>query len=219
MGRETSGHDPARGIADDVSNRVAQGTLGGHEPGTFGVGGVRQEQPDSLATQSRQGRQVGRTVVDRSRIELEITGMKHDSFRGVESDCTGVGNRVSHIDEGELEGLDLHWPAGLDRPQVGFDPQLVDAAPCHVEGQPGSVDRNVEVGQKIGKSPDVIFMPVGEDDADNVFLPIYQPAPVRKDQVDAQHFLFGKHQPAVDDGDLAIYFERGTVAADAAESS
>src|SRR5688572_22798369 len=141
--------------------------------------------------------------------------MKHDSFGSVESDRTCVGNRVSDIDEGELERLDFDRPARLDWPQVGFDPQFVDAAPGHLESQVGSVHRHVEIGQKVRKSSDVVFVAVGEDDADNVFLPLYQPAPVRKHQVDAQHLFFGKHQAAVDYRDLAVYLERGAVAADA----
>ena len=122
VGRETRRHHPPASIADDVSYRLAQGALGGYETRAFGVGGIRQEQPDPLTTQRRQRRKVGRTVVDRAGVKFEVAGVKHDPFRGVEGNRGGIRNRVGDVDERKLERLDLDRPARFDWTQIASTP-------------------------------------------------------------------------------------------------
>ena len=55
---------------------------------------------------------------------------------------------------------------------------------------------------------------MGQNDAHHILFALDQPSPVRKDQIDAQHLLFGEHQAAVDDCELAVDLEGGAVAPD-----
>ena len=74
------------------------------------------------------GRSVGRLSIG-ARVEFEVAGMKHDPFGGVEGDRARIRHRVGDVDECELEGLDLHRPAGLDRTQICFDSRVRRCGP------------------------------------------------------------------------------------------
>jgi hypothetical protein len=74
-----------------------------------------------------------------------------------------------------------------------------------------------EVAEEVGESPDVVFVPVGEDDALHVVLPVDQPPPIGEHQVDAEHVLLGEHQPAVDEGHPILHLDRCAVAPDLTE--
>ena len=71
----------------------------------------------------------------------------------------------------------------------------------------------------VGQRADVILVPVGEHDAADVADALLQPRDVRDDQVDAEHLLFGEHQPRVDDDDIVAAAERHHVATDLAQSA
>ena len=55
---------------------------------------------------------------------------------------------------------------------------------------------------------------MGDHSHHHIFLSFNQPRPIRENEVDTEHVLFGKHQPDVDQGNLAVDLEGGAVAAD-----
>ena len=73
------------------------------------------------------------------------------------------------------------------------------------------------LAQEVRNRTDVVLVPVGEDDADDVVEPVPDGAEVREDQVDARMMLLGEQDTAVDDEQFAAELEDGHVAADFAE--
>ena len=65
----------------------------------------------------------------------------------------------------------------------------------------------------------MVLVAVGQDHAEHVGGAFDEPAPIREDQVDSKHLLFGEHQPTVDQHDLLIDLQSGAVATDAAEAA
>ncbi len=53
---------------------------------------------------------------------------------------------------------------------AGQQVMFLQAAADHRNRQPGTINRNLELGQNKGQSPDMIFMPMGQDNTfDSLF--------------------------------------------------
>ena len=75
--------------------RDADGRLRLGEAGLLRVGGIRQEEADTIgAGQLPHPREVGPAAVDRLQVELEIARVEDDPLRGVEGDGERIGHRV-----------------------------------------------------------------------------------------------------------------------------
>ena len=102
----------------------------------------------------------------------------------------------------------------LDLPEIGFDAELIDPAPCELDGEFGPVDGDIYFPQEVGESAGVILMAMGQDDTLDIARPLDEPGPVGEDQVDAEHVLLGEHEAAVDEGDLPVDLYCRTISAD-----
>jgi hypothetical protein len=80
-------------------------------------------------------------------------------------------------------------------------------------------DRDVAaLAQQVRHAADVVLVPVGEHDADDVLQTVTDRAEVGQDQVDAGLVLLGEEDAAVDDEKLAAVLEDGHVATDLSEA-
>ena len=77
-------------LADDVVEHSADLTLGRDESGHLGVGGVDEEQVDTLVAEAGETGEVGQAAVERQLVELDVTGVQYDSGVGADRD----GERV-----------------------------------------------------------------------------------------------------------------------------
>ena len=125
---ETGSNDPAARLGDDVVEAVPERRLRRYEPGPLGVGAVGEKQPDSLPAELGKRGQVGRTPVDRSRVELEVARVDDDPFWRIEGHPGAVRNRVRDGDQLELEWAFLGPLVVAERPERGIDPVLLDPA-------------------------------------------------------------------------------------------
>ena len=66
------------------------------------------------------------------------------------------------------------------------------------------IQRHAKIGGQIGDGADMIFMPMGQDDAEQVVAPILDEAQVRQDQFHAGIIGIGKGQAEVDHDPLAL---------------
>jgi hypothetical protein len=83
------------------------------------------------------------------------------------------------------------------------------------QGQLGAHQRDVgALAQQVGDAADVVLVPVGEDDGDDVVKPRPERVEVGQDQVDARLVVLGEQHAAVDDQQLAAVLQHGHVAAD-----
>ncbi len=65
----------------------------------------------------------------------------------------------------------------------------------------------------------MILVAMGQDDATDIVVVSEEKGEVRDDDVDAENLLFGKHQPGVDDDQIAAAAEHGAVEAEFAEAA
>ena len=86
-------------------------------------------------------------------------------------------------------------------------------------GQLRSVNRNVELGQDVGQGPDVVLVPVGDQDSPHPVDIASQVGDVGDDQVYPRHVLSGKLYPAIDDDDVAVAFQGHHVLANFPQAS
>ncbi len=173
-------------------------------------------------------------MVDRGQVDLEVTGVEHDTLRRVHRDRVGVGHRVGDRDELDVERPDGDRLAVVDRAEVGALGQaaLVDPVPGEAEGERGPVDRQrtvaevadaVAVAQQVLDGADVVLVAVGEDERLDPLGVLPQVGEIGQDQVDPVHVRVGKHQPTVDEHDRAAgivdraLLDRHAVATDLAE--
>ena len=68
--------------------------------------------------------------------------------------------------------------------------------------------------QQVRHAPDVVLVPVGQDQGDDVVDAVLDGGEVGKDEVDARLILLGEEHTAVDDEQLAVQLEDGHVTAD-----
>src|SRR5690606_21562296 len=176
-----------------------------------------EEETHALLTQLGESRQVGGLAVDRRRVELEVARVEDDPLGGVEGHCSGVRDGMTDPNQTELERPVLaplphrHWM------ELRSEPHLLDAPSGELQGEPGPVDRDVDVPQEIGEGSHVVLVAMREYDEVDVFSTLGQPRPIREHQIDTQHVLFGEHEAAVDEADPAFDLESCTVAPDLSE--
>lgn len=193
----------------------------GGEPWGLRVGGVHQEQIDTLFAKPRETAQVGDPAVEGKLVHLEVAGMQHHAGLGADGDRQRVRDRVVHRQELELIVAYLNTVAFAHIEQL----ELADAVLAQLgrhEGQRqlGAVDRNVAAHlQQVRHRADVVFVTVGQHQGHDVVEAIAQILECRQDQVDARVFFLGKEHAAVDQGDLPVDLEGRHVAADVTQST
>ena len=103
-----------------------------------------------------------------------------------------------------VNGPDLETLAGANLAQIGVVKQsvLFQLVFDIGQGEFRAPDGHVQFAQNPGQGADVVFVPVGQDDAAHP-LPVFdQIGNIGDNNVDAQQFGFGKHQAGIDDDDV-----------------
>jgi hypothetical protein len=127
---------------------------------------------------------------------------------------------VVHGDELEVERPNVEALPAVDALHLWTNLVLVKFRFNERECQRRTVERDVASEfEEIGNSTDVVFVPVRENDADDVVEAIADGSEVGKDEVDAGLGFLREQNTAVDDEQTTVEFEHGHVAADFAESA
>ena len=215
------GHDDLPvGVGEDVVQDLADLALVAHHARDLGVGGVHAEQVHALLTETGEGAQVRDAPVDGQGVHLEVTGGQHVAGIGADHDGHGVGNGVVDGHELQVEGAVGDLLVLDDLTQHRTDTVLLELG-LH-EGQRELASHQGDVltqAQQIGHTPDVVLVPVSQDQGDDVVDAVLDGGEVRKDEVDARLVLLGEEHTAVDDEQLAVQLEDGHVAADLAQAT
>ncbi len=166
-GREAGEEELLGRGAEDVVEARADGTLAGREAGPIDVGGVLQEAEDVLFAEVGEGLEVEGMAVGRGEIDLEVAGVEDDAGGGMDGERDAVDQRMRHADRHDAEGAKREAAAGEHLDEVGVveEAVLVKFAFDIGEGELGTVDGNVELGEDPRQAADVVFVTVREDDA------------------------------------------------------
>ena len=216
---EAGDDDPARGLGDNGLEDRSNVALTGGEAGNIGIGRVDHEQVDAGLAEAGERAKIGDAIIQRQLIHLEVTGVKNGAGDGGDGDGECIRNRVIDGHKFEVERAELLFLALGDGERVRRDAVLFELRLDEGEGQ-GRTDQRDVVAQakEVRNGTDVVFVTVGEHDADNVVEAIANRRKVGQDQVNAGLVLFWKEDATVDDENLAIDLETGHVAADLTEA-
>ncbi len=155
------------------------------------------------------------------KVDFEVAGVEDDADGRVDGEGDAVDERVRDADGHDREGPEGEALAGQHLDQVGVveEAVFVEFALDEGEGEFGSVDGNVQLGEDPGQAADVVFMAVREQDGFDLVAVFGEVGDVGDDDVDAEEFFFGKHQAGVDDDDVILPAEGHAVHTELAEAT
>ena len=155
-------------------------------------------------------------------VNLEVTGVNHRAQRGSDGDAHGVGDAVTHPEPRHFKAFtDLvnhAWINRSDDAVTGYPP-LFQFGGYQPVGQARSVDWAIQFRQDKGQCPDMVLVPVGDQDGANLLEPFHQIRNVGDDQVNPKHTFFRELDPAVDDNDIVIVLQGHHVFANLPQAS
>ena len=201
---------------DDLGENGADGALGRDRPEILRVRRVRQEQVHAAAGLLGECLKIRRAVVERSLVELEVTGVQDGAPRRVDRDRDAVGDRMRHPEEPHRERPGRDVVAGLHLAELRAIEHAVflELPLKERERERRPVDRRRELTEEVRHGPDVILVAVGEDHGLELVGALPQVLEVGKDEVDPGELGARERQPAVDDEDAPVELEQGHVAPD-----
>ena len=143
------------------------------------------------------------------------------THRRGDAQAAAVDDAVGHADELHLKAADLHHVPGLDRDELGRGielvlPELVFYEP---QGEPRSVDGDIQLLEQKGERADVVLVGMGDHDGAHFVAVLQQVGKVGDHEVHAEHFGAGKHQPGVDDDNIVAVLDHGGVHPNLADAS
>ena len=186
------------------------------------VSAVGKEAEDTLLSDLSKLSEVRRTAIDRSVVELEVAGVDDCPRRCLKCDAYTIRDAVADMKElgdetTEPDGLTWHDPVQGDA--VGLSMFLEFSGNQAGSERSCPQRREIQLGKDVGKGADVVFVPVGEDDASYSVQPGREVRDIRDNQVDPEHLVLRKHYPAVDDDNIVIVFDDQHVPADFTKSA
>src|SRR6266581_1007378 len=185
------------------------------------IGRVTQEKQHAGVTELPKPLHVGRQAVRGRRGELEVARVDDPADRSFNREGDRVGDRVADGDGLNPERAELHRVPHPHLAQIGFaqDPVLPELRLDESERETRPVDGDVELPQSKWQSADVVLVPVREEDAEDLAIPLQEVRDVRQHEVDAEHVFLREHEPGVDDEDLVLPLQRPHVDADLAQAT
>ncbi len=212
--------DAPLSVAEEVLEHGPDVLLQCREAGDLGVRRVRHEQVHTLLAEAGEGTEVRDPTVERELVHLEVAGVEDVAGTGADEDGKRVGDRMVDGDELEVEGTELVEVTSRDDAGDRLDPVLLELGLDERDRQLRAEDRDVGLAlEQVGDGADVVFVAVGEHEADDVVEAVVEVGEVGEDEVDTGLLLFGEEDAGVDDEDLAVVFEHGHVAPDLAEAA
>ena len=190
-------------------------------PGPVDVRRIRQQQQYAALAVFGQRVQIEQLVVGRRGIHFEIAGVNDHAQRRRDRQRHALTIEcVTRMNSIEKDPRVSAIPR-LYGDELGFVEQFVLFQPPLDQRQRefGSVNRHIQLRQQKRHAADVVLMAVRENQAADHARVLLQVAEVRRDDIDAQQFRFGKHHARIDDDNVVAVAERHGVHPELAESS
>ena len=147
------------------------GPLAGCIAGAIDVGGVLEQGEDAALAIFGEAMEVEGFTVGRRQVDFEVAAVDDDADRGFDGEGDAVDKGVGDADGLNGECAEGELFTGDDFDELGiFQSVFFKLAVDVGEGELGAVDRDVELGENPGKSADVVFVTMGQDDGADVLL-------------------------------------------------
>ena len=140
-------------------------------------------------------------------IEFEVAHVNDQPGRSRDSQPYCIRDRMADVEEFHVKGTDLYRVAGFHRVQHGFGNIVArqldfDQSSC----QRGGIHRRGGNVQKMVDCSNMIFMTVGNDNANHLIGFLTQIFKIGNDVIDPEHIVFGEHDSGIHHQDLVLEF-------------
>src|SRR2546421_6935095 len=111
---------------------------------------------------------------------------------------------MRRVDKLDLKIADIDDVVRLDRMDQDLveHPMLFETLFGQADRESRGINRKVELLEYVSERPDVVLVPVGEDDRGQVVAVFFEKIKIGNRDVDAERRLFGKTHPGIDDDHL-----------------
>jgi hypothetical protein len=167
----------------------------------------------------RERLEVGALVGPGLGVDLEVAARDDDAGRRLDGEGEAVEDAVRDADRVHAEGPDLDGPARRERAQVGRDTALLQALARETERQAAAVDRGGGGLEGVGERPDVVLVPVGQDDAAQAARALGEVLEVGDDRVYAGQVGRGEEHPRVQEQHMLLPLEDERVQSELTEAA
>ena len=151
--------------------------------------------------------------------QLEIAAHGNSAGRRLNDQGIAVEDAVGYRDCVDAKRAALDDLARDHRAKIRAHSSLAQASLREAERQPAAEDRGRRCRDRVGKSPDVIFVAMGEHDAFDAVGVLSKILEVRDDHVDARQLGRGDHHAGIDQQQAAGVFKGEGVEAELAEAA
>jgi hypothetical protein len=152
--------DPAISSLEDPVEGLGHHALARHVALPLGVGRVAEVGEHALVSQRCVAREVHRLSLDGGEVYLVIAREDDQTGVGAERQGDRIGDGVVDVYQLDDEAADVYGVARLGLPEVGvFDAELGQLGTHRAQGEPGPVDGDVELAQKVREGADVVLVP------------------------------------------------------------
>ena len=157
------------------------------EAGPLHVGRVLQQGQHALLAILRKGVQVKELVVGRRQVDLEVAGVDDHAQRRMHRQRHRAHNRMGDLDGMDGERAELKAFSRQHLVQLGvFQQAVLFQFVFHVgKGELRAINRHVQLGDQPWDAANVVLMPVGEQNAADLFAVFNQVSEGGNDDIDA----------------------------------
>jgi hypothetical protein len=213
-----SDNNAALGPREDIFISRADDRLRRGATPCLDVNTIGDEEMDAPFGEAAQFAEVGEAAVDGRWIELEVAGVNDESSWSLDCESDRIGNAVANPErfQGEIALAIGFVGVRFKFNQLDLAAQLsfVQLRANQAKGQGGRVNLDGgQVGNEIGNRPDMIFMPMRDEDCADFVPVLAKVGDIGQNEIDAQLLFFGKAHAAIDDDNVVLGLKEKHVAA------
>ena len=212
VGRESGDEHAARGFLDRLAKPGVNPGFRARRRFLKDVGRIAHQSKNAAVADRAHHRITRRVAEHRRVVDFPVAGVENPAVRRFDHQAIALGDRVGERLEGDLEWIEVDAPVARDDVELDLarEPLFLELAGDQASGEWRGVKRNPQIGGEIGDRADVILMPVGQHDPDQILAALLDEFEFGQDQVDPGIIAVGKGQAKVDHQPFAL----GTVEID-----
>ncbi len=170
------------------------------------IGRVADQSEDTLVTDRGEFGRRRRHTQLRILVDLPVAGVEDIAIWRLDQQRGPLGDRMRERDIGEAERAELEAALILDDVELHLvgNALFLELATDQPRSELGRVHRHAEIGGEIGDRADMILMPVGQHDTEQILDILFDEGQVGQDQLDARIAGIGEGQAEIDHHPFAL---------------
>ena len=181
---------------------------------------VGKEKQNTLVAELGEAAKICHLPIDRRIVELEIARMDDHADGGLDRQPNCIGDGVVDTNKTDAEAADVDDIPRHHRVQIArINAVFLETPFENPERQTRPVDGYGNLLHHIGQCPDMILVPVRQNNRLDLIPVLDQIGNIRNDEVDAEHILLREHEPGVHNENLIIHADGSHVLSDLAKTA